>query len=375
MNARAEDISTFQWTPLLDLHKGNAYYNAGTQYRGIPYSSVKEIDTYVGIETSFYTFSTSVGNPRSVLYTENIYEAPYHGTNCSLYYGTVCSTTIEYALGIDIPYATNMMDTLSIFSRKTINDPSNTEIGDVLLSKGHVVLVTNIKKNKAGNIKTVQILESSKVGTQARMQMYSYESFCSRWEKLGWIAYTYNGIENVVSNETIPHTVISKQICPNKGDRSCYRYGEDVVINSLTADGAGLQLYKDNSIVRKIDLMGNSDYVLKGLQEGKYSVLLVDKDQVVLDSCLFDVINCDISIEAIEDHNLKVILPQTRFIPYYVVLVDIHGNRFSLNLISEKEICDGYKIISIPSINSKIYCKVMMKSEFGQISNIPLKIN
>ena len=68
------------------------------------YSSVKEINTYVGRNVSFYTFMTAVNNPKSKIYTEDLSAPPYHGTHSATYYGITCSQAVNYALGIKGPY-------------------------------------------------------------------------------------------------------------------------------------------------------------------------------------------------------------------------------------------------------------------------------
>ena len=68
-------------------NSGKKVYYGGEKYQGLGYSSVKEIDTYVGMDVSFHTFMTAIHNPRSVIYTENVSKPPYHGKNCAAYYG------------------------------------------------------------------------------------------------------------------------------------------------------------------------------------------------------------------------------------------------------------------------------------------------
>ena len=70
-------MTSYRW----DYPQGGTYH--------IPYSSVKELDMFVGRNVSFYTFLSAAANERSVLYTEDVSLAPYHGYNCGAFYGTV----------------------------------------------------------------------------------------------------------------------------------------------------------------------------------------------------------------------------------------------------------------------------------------------
>lgn len=60
-------------------------------------------------DVTYHTFMTAVHNPMSVLYTEDISQPPYHGTNCATYYGAVCSSSVMWALGIDNPYSSGQI--------------------------------------------------------------------------------------------------------------------------------------------------------------------------------------------------------------------------------------------------------------------------
>ena len=116
---RAKKITTIAWTPLSSIysHKLNGYFEANHLYEEIPYSSVKQLDKFVGLEVSFETFVSAVNNPYSVLYTENVGASPYYGRNCSVYYGSVCSATVNYALNIKLPITTSMYRTSGLFEK------------------------------------------------------------------------------------------------------------------------------------------------------------------------------------------------------------------------------------------------------------------
>lgn len=66
---RAQQITNIRWEAKSDVPRKTGHFAAGGTYTGIPYSSVKEMDKFVGFDVSFHTFMTAVNNPRSVLYT------------------------------------------------------------------------------------------------------------------------------------------------------------------------------------------------------------------------------------------------------------------------------------------------------------------
>ena len=162
MRKRAELIGSISWIPQCDVPKRNGIFPKGIEVKGIPYSSVKELDKFVGQEVSFYTFLTAVNNPKSVLYTENVGIQPYHGTNCAAYYGSVCSMAINYALGLNRPYETKMYGTLPFIKRVEQQDLEHAAPGDLIhFLYGHAILITDITKNSDGVVNTLQYLEST----------------------------------------------------------------------------------------------------------------------------------------------------------------------------------------------------------------------
>lgn len=117
---RAYKMASLQWTPIKPVPKrGGGYYPADVTVTGVPYSEVKEINTYLFQDVSYHTFMTALHSPLSVVYTVDISQPPYNGTYCATYYGAVCSSSVFWALGMDIPYYTYDLANLPDF---TVNE-------------------------------------------------------------------------------------------------------------------------------------------------------------------------------------------------------------------------------------------------------------
>src|SRR5690606_26642874 len=70
----ARIMSRVKWTPVADgMPKRGGHFTAGEEYTGVPYSSVKHVGRYIGFDIFLKTFLAAVENPKSVLYTENLY--------------------------------------------------------------------------------------------------------------------------------------------------------------------------------------------------------------------------------------------------------------------------------------------------------------
>lgn len=298
---RARVLSQIKWTPLNDLERNNhGIYHTGVPVNGVPYSSVKELQTYIGHDVSLYTFITSTMNPYSLLYTEAIDEPPYHGTNCKLYYGVVCSSAVMYALGIRVPYSTLLFDDTDYFVRCNKQSPSDIFLCSVLFEPGHMLMVVGIDKDHKNNIVSVDLFESSQSGT--RVFTVPYNQFCERWAHNQIVQYEYkhiaNNIErvNFISDIDILHQDFTKslELCPNKGDKSSYAINENVVVNILTINQyETIELYNESTLVNSLNLSSLSDNKVEysNLFPGEYQIRLSDADDEYSSWAYFEVLD------------------------------------------------------------------------------------
>jgi hypothetical protein len=99
----ARIMSRVKWTPVAGgmPNRRGGCFEQGTEYTGVPYSSVKAVGRCIGFDIYLKTFLAAVENPHSVLYTENL---SGEVSNAATYYGKVCSTFTSYALQCAVPY-------------------------------------------------------------------------------------------------------------------------------------------------------------------------------------------------------------------------------------------------------------------------------
>ena len=144
---KAYQLTDIAFTPLLPIAYNTGIYQPEYTYKGMIYSSVKEIGTYVGSNISFHTFMTAIHNPRSRIYTERIDQSPYNGTNCRSYYGTVCSDLVSYALGITPIYRSYDFVASDEMEELDFSDHNAFHLADVLWTDGHVALITDVVRD------------------------------------------------------------------------------------------------------------------------------------------------------------------------------------------------------------------------------------
>jgi hypothetical protein len=79
----ARIMSRVKWTPVASgmPNRRGGYFEEGTEYTGVPYSSVKAVGRCIGFDIYLKTFLAAVENPHSVLYTENGRQPPE--TSCA----------------------------------------------------------------------------------------------------------------------------------------------------------------------------------------------------------------------------------------------------------------------------------------------------
>lgn len=370
---RAKQIATISWVPKNNIPNNIDYYVADQPITGIPYSSVKEKDKFIGQEVSFLTFLTAVNNPRSVLYTENVSKSPYNGVNCSCYYGTVCSMAVNYALGLSLPIETDMYEDSSLFEYVQNQTIYGAKRGDLLLSKGHVVMILDIKEDREHNVKKVIILESS--STRTSIRYYSLDAFQTRWDKDKWILLRYKNLassqdyspiqsdRNIIDYSSYEY---NNELCTSRGDYVTYRKGEDVVINVLSSEYDFIELYKDDIFFSK-QKINQIDIPFNNLPCGQYKARIISSNKKS-NFIHFEVLDTNVMIES-----ASISYKSTNSEPEYLVVCKKNGERYFITPLNQSEIAISDILKSCTDFND-IYLKVFFKGQYGRVSNEPIEI-
>lgn len=370
---RAEQLATLEWVPAQTL---GSSFKAGRAVNGVPYSSVKEINTFLGQDVSLYTFMTAVHNPRSVFYTVNISKPPYHGVNASLYYGSVCSACVMYALGIPIPYYSKAIPKLPYVDSVDASKLENLRVGDIICrGTSHTLMIYNLQY-RADTVYKVSVYEAPCV--KVRLIHYSVKEFRSRWQKENLKAFRCRYVIDDIGRSTTapkrtykPDIVYNDDLCASKGDKSVYRTTDSVVINVFNFDYPQVGLYKGNEL---IGIMDNKDSSASftGLQAGQYQVRLTDGSRCS-EPTSFEVIDATTSIQ--QSVNLTVHFSSTNATPLYVVVCTRTGGFYTIHYLGYAERLAGKTAIAMPKGEGPYYCKVIFQGEYGNVSSIPLRLN
>lgn len=374
---RARVIANIPWTALDTISYNTGMYQKGQQITGIPYSSTKEIDKYVGIYVLFHTFLSATKNPRSTFYKEYIKYGlnGYHGTKCNLYYGTVCSGTVNFILDRFTPNGTQDFPISPEFDFPEQQSPQHIRIGDALRCQEHVFLIYDIKKTGT-QIDSVTIVESVQSGT--RIKPLSYPEFVDKVIKDDYKIYRYKYLDKIKPyEEDFLNDEYNTIICPSRGDRACYRKGESVVINVLDSNYVNIRLYKEGKLTKTYMGLSNYDYTYSGLTPGKYSVIATTNDGRESAPCEFTIL--DVNVKAtIENKVVTFSFSSSNATPSHVKFVDRNGAWKSYHVLTPEEIAAGKCVIDISDLQYNhaytLYGKVMFYSPEGSVTNDFIKL-
>lgn len=384
---KAYQMTELSFTPKKPVYWNSGTYNADQTYKGLIYSSVKEIGTYVGSNVSFHTFMTAINNPRSVIYTEEINKAPYHGTNCHAYYGTVCSGLVSYALGIS--YGSYDFPVSDLMQQINHSCPENIEVADVLWRDGHVAIITDVFKNSDGYVTYIEYCEAVHSGCKRRL--VSCEGFQKLMDGTFTRVYRYTELDKNTSYTPVTDFVAvldevntdfkyNNDLCANKGDRSCYVEGENVVVNILR-NFSYLEVYKNDEPYITITDTTSKDVTLSNLSYGDYRARICyigndgETGKTFSDFTCWKIINVNLSADRSSN---KLFFSSSNAIPVSVGFCSVSGSRkypfteILARKISNDERAQGYLIIPEDMAKEdRPYVHVTFSTDYGNIINLP----
>lgn len=316
----ARIMSRVKWTPVADgMPRRGGQFIAGEEYTGVPYSSVKHVGRYIGFDIFLKTFLAAVENPKSVLYTENLYGEV---SNAECYYGKVCSSYTSYALQCGIWYVSKLhgprfRDGVALVERRSAQA---ARAGDVIYTPparknggSHVELVTEVVRDEDGKVTHVRVEESRPQTTSNTLR--SAAAFDSHLSSRRRELYRITDLDawrgdnkaesflfpNYEDDSATPQ--INRVLLLDRGDWVAYAQGQPVKFNIMDRDGQGVRrlvIQRGDKVVEEIELAG------KGVVErsfdtcGDYTAHCVMKDGSLSQACEFAVCELDFRLPSAE---------------------------------------------------------------------------
>ncbi len=207
--------------------------------KGLPYSSVRRVEKYIGYNVSFETFLSALTNPDSVVYTRPITGT---GDNVHNHYGIVCSCFASEVL--DIPYRTPCVKWPEIpgVAEVPAEPLENLQLLDLLLvlqGGKHIAVITDIERDEEGIVRYITVSES--VLPFCRVTRFTPEEFRGYWFKNNYHVYRYNGVDRITyepdpflpieEDGPIETPKINRILMTDYGNKANYRLGEKVLIS------------------------------------------------------------------------------------------------------------------------------------------------
>lgn len=398
---KAYQMTDLQFTPLNPIGYNNGTFEPGITYKGVIYSSTREIETFVGNDISFHTLMTAIHNPRSKIYTEDISKPPYHGTNCRAYYGSVCSSFVSHALGIETRYWANDFPISEKMQEIDFTLLENLQVADVLWRDGHVAMITDIQTDENGQVTKIEISES--IGAGCRRYYRSRTQFMSLMNTSFKKIFRYTELYKNTEYTPVPQFVTvmgespvmfkyNDDLCVDKGDKSCYLEDEDVIVN-IMRDYEYLEVYRDGKPYTTIKASSEKDVILSRLPFGNYKARLryesdidtsIDAptmgtrsagDSRYSDYTYWKVVNTSVFADRTSG---RIFFSSANATPLFVRFCDIYGNGGSLTtnnlyILSDNEIRQGYFEVPQDKISSEYpYIRVIFQTEYAKIINTPI---
>jgi len=301
--ARAKQMTEIEWTPVQEVGFGSRkdslrFYapkrtgkapEKAQPITGIPYSSTRIANKFVGIDITFDTFLTAVQNPASVFYQRDLSDFYDPDFNCRIgnvycYYGVVCSAFADYVYDLPVHRCTYEWGTSQDFYEITDGTVNCLQLGDSLLHNradgtvgGHVSVVTGIARDLQGRVRMVEISEG--VTSCARGRWYNLPEMQEILlaEKGEYRVFRYRYLDRIQP----PAPMLSSakgELMLNYGDFSNYREGETVQINinidldMLVIQGEDCKLEIPSDQIGYETIQGNSYrmYSTNSLKPGSY---------------------------------------------------------------------------------------------------------
>jgi len=312
----ARIMSRVQWTPVAEGMPGRkGSFKKGTQYTGVPYSSVKSVGRYIGFDIYLKTFLAAVENPQSVLYTENL-EGKVSNAEC--YYGKVCSSYTCYALQCGIWYLSRLHVPPFREGAKEIQSPSaqSAQVGDVIFTPpktipggSHIELVTEVTRDAQGTVTHVRVEESrprttmntNRTAAEFNSHLASRNrTLCRVTDLDAW--RDGNRAErflfpNYAEDSATP--TINRVLLLDRGDWVVYRKGEPVKFNVMDRDDQGVRtlvIKQGETLVEEIPVVGKGVIERSLATCGDYTAHCILQDGSRSQACEFSVCKLGVSM-------------------------------------------------------------------------------
>lgn len=303
---RAEQMSDVLWQPLkkfpkvIGLHETDDF-SPEFPAIGLPYSSARMGEQYIGPNLSLETFFTALEEEDSVLYTRDLRG---HG-NAAAYYGTVCSVFVGNAIDLYTRVPCKLWPEIPGMRLIEPNCADSLQLGDTLLNATHVAMVTGIDRTADGKVYRVYVSESTH--PTCRRKVWRADEFAALWlEASGFRIYRYDKIHSVPYTPCAYAPLADENLVPqrnrdlslNFGNKVNCRLGEELAFRIKTPDWGALCIECDGKPLCRLSLSGQPQSLTYTPDTcGNYRAFCEQDDGTVSKTVEFAIVDCSIAID------------------------------------------------------------------------------
>lgn len=302
---RARQMSDVVWQPVKPFPKlmsGKLTTDFSPEFPivGLPYSSARLGETFIGVNVPFEGFFTAVEDENSIVYTKD----RRNDGNAAAWYGSVCSVFVGHALNLPTRAACKNWPKIPGMRQVLPRAVESLKLGDMLLNDGHIVIVTGIDRTADGKIYQVEISESTPPACRRKLWRadevdvyYLQAAKCAiyRYDFIAETPYTPCAYAPLAGEElTIDK---NDDLFMLLGEKVNCKLGQELTFRIKTPGWAHLQICLGGKVVATVPLSGEEQFVTYTPDAcGDYTALCV-KDGAVSKAAAFTVVNCRVTME------------------------------------------------------------------------------
>lgn len=392
---RFANFKSIKWTAKGSIPNasGMAYYTNGTTYTGLPYSSTRQIDKYVGYDVSLRTFLSAANNPYSLLYTENIngshsnsaWGKTYLANEAGPYMGIQCSLFVSYIVGLPIYWLTHQytysekMGYIRKIGRPFADDMQEFDI--ILKLSGHDLVVTKITRDDSGVISSIEVSDS--ISPVPQTTIYTMATFDTQFSSDEYCHYRVNRLPDIMQYaEDVSDISYNNDICTIGGNYAAFRKGDTIALSYTAGSYTSIKLYKDSTLVDTITVDPSEHYAdltSRNLAAGFYKARLTDGTNNS-EYTYFEVIEASVTVDSVSG-NVVTFSFSGSGSAEYVDFVSNAGDSIARKALTPKELLDGEATIDVSELASYMprysitgcYVKVKFRGTYGAVTSQPIQ--
>ena len=388
----AKQLVEIKYKPIVAFNKVGGQFPAGETVKGVVYSSTRAEDLEVPNNVSLWTYISALKNPNSYPYTVDISQPPYSIMgSAGPYYGQVCTSFIQYALGIKYNFQIDQMTKWKGFDKVIPQDVDKLRLGDVLTSlRGHTMMITGIRRE---DDHVVEVAISEGNAPCARERVYPVQYVLDAFSKEDYIMYRYRYINNtshiqspfVCVGDEVPLVNVEmpgEEVIPRRGDKANWRKDERVVLDVINRGNyTSYNLYKDDILLEKCPIPENNVLDFGVMPYGNYRLCLTNGEEYSL-YAYWIVADYHISAKSVGHRKVRVEFSSANCTPLWVTWripanSDSNYNNGPLwtTVITDNDRANGYVVTELDRDIEKRYglgnwdFKIAYETIYGIISS------